>query len=279
MSQRILSLALKLITFTFTNSVVKYRLKNNHILLISLLVLLFLSGNVSAQIETGDKKPGAGGKAEEKVEEPFSEDSLSGVNYYYSGLVMLSHRFYQDESVYGTYGIRYNEIPSIRGGMTLGLNIPMNDFIRLDIGVTYFGGGEKFDFASEVNDSVFQYVRRYLQLGIPIRLRFTTGQRFQAFFITGLTPANIIQIRYDQYFKSAIGTEVDSDEEKIKNGFTGFQLMASAGAGVQYNFKYIGYFCMLEYRQHLMNSYDMNEVPLKHKQFAVGLNFGAYLRF
>ncbi len=242
-----------------------------------ILFIAFSSNLALAQIQTGDKS--AGEDKPEKVPSTFNEDSLKGINYYYSGLVMWTYRAFEDQSVYGSYQKRYDEGPSWRGGMTLGVSFPMAKKVSLDIGVTYFGTGEKYTYEDSLNDSSFSYLRRYLHFGVPLKVRLTFGKKAQFFTYVGITPMNIVQMRYDEVYTDSIGSIFDAEELKIKDGFAGFHLMGSVGVGVQYNFRYLGYFYSVEYRQHFMNSYDKNLVPLKHRQFAFGMNFGAYLRF
>ena len=240
------------------------------------LIFCQIQSGTNEPVEKKDKKK----EKKEKVKTEFNEDSLSGINYYFTGLGMWTYRNFEDQSVYGVYKTRVDEKPTYRGGMNLGVIVPLNDFVSMDIGVTYFGTGEKYGYKDSLGgDSTYNYVRRYLQLGVPLRLRFTTGKKFQGFMYAGLTPLNVMQIRYDANYTTSKGEFIDPDEQKIKNDFSTFNLMVSMGAGVRYNIKYIGFTYSVEYRRNLLNTYEKVSIPLDHHIFAIGMNLGMYLRF
>ena len=95
---------------------------------------------------------------------------------------------------------------------------------------------------------------------------------------TGVTPINILQIRLDADYTTEEGSFIDLPEQKIKNDFSSFNVLWTIGAGVRYNFKYFGISYSAEYRRHLMNTYDTNELNVRHHMFGIGMNLGIYVR-
>lgn len=250
------------------------------VLLIALL-FVFSTGSV-AQITTGDNQPKE--KKEkvakpEKVKTEWNEDSLSGTNFYVNGIGMWSARNFEDLTASGKWGERINEKSTYRGGFDAGIVVPFSDFISMDLGLSYFAGGESYAFQDSLTDSTYSYLRRYLQVGVPIKLRITFGQKIQPYLFAGLTPLNILQIRYDADYTSELGKFTDLDEQKIRNDFNSFNVMATGGVGVRYNFKYVGINYAVQYQRHLMNTYDQNKVNVNHKMYGVAMRLGIYARF
>ena len=253
--------------------------------LLTLIGLLALIHSVSwGQITSGENIPKEEKKRKEKElkekeKKNAEKDSLSGTDYYITGTGMWTYRDFEDQSVYGIYDERNNETSAYAAGVTLGLVLPLSKHFSMDIGVTYFGHGEKYAFQDETTDSTFSYKRRYLQVGVPLKLRYTYGEKLQGFAFAGLTPLNILQIRYDAEYNTPDGVFSDLDEETIKNDFAQFNLMATGGLGIRYNLDLIGFTLSAEYRRHLLNTYDFNSIPLDHRMFGIGINAGIFLRF
>ncbi len=257
-------------------------IKDNLIQKLRPVFLIFLCGIISstamAQITSGDNEPKKKEK-KEKTKYEFNEDSLSGTNYYLTGLTMWSYRTYEDQSVFGVLGEREKEFPAATGGLTIGLILPLSKYLSLDLGISYWGHGEKYAYQDSLSDSTYNYKRRYLQIGVPFRFRATYGEKLQGFMFAGVTLLNILQIRYDADYTNSLGIIGDPDEEIIKNDFAPFNIMAGIGAGINYNMKFIGLTLSAEYRRNLLNSYDTNELPVDHRMFGVAFNYGIYLRF
>jgi hypothetical protein len=247
--------------------------------LLFLFVLSVCCGTLRAQISSGDKDAPKKKEKKEKVKTEWNEDSLTGTNYYITGLTMWSYRQFEDQSVYGTYSEREKETGAATGGLSIGVVLPLANYLSLDIGFSYWGHGEKYAFQDSLSDSAYSYKRRYLQLGIPLRFRATFGDRFQSFLYGGVTPLNIVQMRYDDAWTDMNGGKHDIDEIKIKNDFAPFNIMVAIGAGLNYNLRYIGLTFSAEYRRNMLNSYDTNAIRVDHRMYGIAFNYGIYLRF
>ena len=206
-------------------------------------------------------------------------DSLDGTTFYLTGFGQYSFRRFEDESVYGNHAERYNESASYSGGTNLGVIMPMSKNIALDIGISYFGHSEEYLFEDAVTDSTFHYKRTYMQIGLPVKLRYTLGEDFQFFAFLGIMPLNILNIRYKEDYTRNDGIIVEKEVDLIKDNFTQFNLMASGGFGINYNMDYIGFTLYPEYRHYLLNTYADVSVPLKHKMYSFALHLGVLLRF
>lgn len=246
---------------------------------LSVITFYLISLGSFAQITSGNNEAPEKKEKEEKTKVKLDRDSLSGTNYYVTGMSMWSYRSFEDLTPFKSLSERDNETPGFGHGISAGVVLPLSDHFALDLGASYWGHSENYTFSDSLSDSTYSYKRRYLQLGVPIRIRATYGETLQGFVFAGVTPLNILQIRYDAEYRDSFGERSDLDEVTIKNDFASFNLMAGVGAGINYNLKIIGFTLSLEYRRHLLNSYDTNEIRVDHRMYGVALNYGMYLRF
>ena len=257
--------------------------------LLAVILSCFLIQVVSyAQIVTGEQEPEEKKEKEKekkekqekknKDKEMTSRDSLSGTTYYVTGMANYGYRYFTDNSVYGSYAEWNKQTAALTGGGSFGVIIDLNDHFSVDIGVTAFGHKEEYSYSDPDSDSTYYFSNNYVQVGVPIRLRYTIGNRFQFFGFAGLTPVNLINIRFNERYNRADGAEVLPETELIKNKLAIFNVMAAGGLGVTYNFDWIGITLYPEYRLHLFNSYDQSK-PLDHRMYGLALNAGFTLRF
>jgi hypothetical protein len=207
----------------------------------------------------------------------FERDSLSGTTYYLTGMVQRSYRDFEDQSVYDVHANAIDETAMITGGTTLGIVMPLGGNFGLDAGITYFGHGEAYNYSHPSNDSTFNYTNVYMQVGIPLKLRYTYGEDFQIFGYAGVAPLNILNIRRKFEYADSTGVRVNG-LTLIKDGFTTINFMASAGLGVNYYINHFGFTLSAEYRRHLGNTYSEDTFKRVHKMYGIGLNFGFQLR-
>lgn len=242
---------------------------------------LFLTSSVSAQIVSGNNPNPETEKQEKKKREKreWDRDSLSGTTYYLTGLYNYSYRSFEDRSVFGSYATWEDQTPGHTGGFNFGVLMPLNPSLQLDLGIGYFGHKENYAYDHPTSDSTYQYSNNYMQLAIPLRLRYVVGNKFQFFAFGGMTGINLLNIRFNESYTTNSGLSVISETELIKEKLSIFNVMASAGAGITYNLDWVGFTLFPEFRYHLINSYDPKSKPIDHKMWGVGLNAGLTLRF
>ncbi|MFT5819484.1 MAG: hypothetical protein ACI8ZM_000708 [Crocinitomix sp.] len=261
---------------------IKYSLNQTLIGKFFFAFLMCCGLNGVAQISGGEVKPDKDKK--DKKEKPkydrpaFERDSLSGTTYYLTGMVQRSYRHFEDQSVYDVHAKLNDEIPMITGGTTLGIVMPLGGNFALDAGITYFGHGEAYEYSHPTSDSTFNYRNVYMQIGIPLKLRYTYGEDLQVFGYAGIAPLNILNIRNTFDYSDSLGERVNG-LTLIKDGFTTINFMVSAGLGMNYYVNHVGFTLSAEYRRHLGNTYSGDTFKRVHKMHGVGLNFGVLFRF
>jgi hypothetical protein len=260
---------------------IKYKLNTNFRKILSLTILCLSISSGHAQISGGEIRSDEKQKKEKKslVDEDFNVDSLNGNIFYVSSLIQHSFRSFEDQSVYNQYALLSDETPMIRAGVDVGIIMPLVKKISLSAGLTYFFHGEQYAYDDPTNDSTYQYSRVYSQAGIPLKLRFTHGDNLQVTGYLGLTPLNILNFKYTSQSNSAEGVFVDHGSVVVSEGFTPFNVMASAGIGLNYYINHFGFSLSTEYRRHLMNTYSENTFKRTHFMYGVGLNLGFQWRF
>lgn len=232
------------------------------------------SGNVNPEEKKEDNKKE---KKEKSVNEP---DSLTGTNFYLSGLYQYSYRSFEDNSPTKNYYADWQQQTSAyNGGVSAGIIMELSDFIHLDIGVSYFGHSENYSFEDSLTDSTFTYKNTYMHLALPLRLRVVYGDKFQVYGFAGVAPLNIVKLKYESNYSTESGIEVDRDDEIKTDGFSTFNLMLTAGFGFSYNLNRVGFFLAPEYRRNLLNTYSDKIISMDHKMYSVGINAGLILKF
>ena len=268
----------------FCGMTIKYKASQYSWMKLSLLfiMMLFLIPS-QAQIVTGEEEDKDEEEKKEKKEkaprEKMNRDSLSGTTYYLTGLFNYGHRRFEDKSIAQSY-TQWNDVTAdYSGGFNFGVFLPVGKNLDLDLGFTFFGQKEQYNYSHPTGDSTFHYSNNYMQIGVPVRLRYTYGSKFQVFGYAGLTPINTINIRYRENYTRADGATIEGDPEVIKDAkLSIFNLIGTVGLGITYNFDWIGITLYPEYRQYFFNTYD-SQVPVNHKMYGLGVNAGFTLRF
>jgi len=247
------------------------------------LCFIIAGFNSSAQITNGnvdpEKKDTIVKKIKPEKESSFSEDSLTGTNFYLTGLFQYSDRTFVDGSSNGFYKEWENQTSGFNSGINAGLIMELSKHVHLDIGISYFGHSENYSFKDSLTDSSFTYKNTYMQVGLPVRLRFVYGEKLQFFAFAGIAPLNILNIRYNSNYITEDSIAVVRDQEILKSGFASFNLMLSAGFGLCYNVKYVGFTIYPEFRRNLLNTYSTKTISMNHKMYAFGVNVGMVFRF
>lgn len=243
---------------------------------IALICSVFFASFSFAQISGGKMEEV---KNEKEKETSFNTDSLTGSSVHFTGFIQQSFRDFEDNSVYNKHVLLKDETPLTAGGISLTFVIPLIKNIGLGLGITYFNHGEQYNYTDAASDSTFFYSNSYHQVGIPLSLRYTYGNKLQVFGFAGITPINILKIQYKNTYKTAEGAEFIHPTKTLKNDFTSFNIMASAGVGVTYYLKQFGFTLYPEYRRHLMNTYSEDSFKRKHYMYGFALNAGFSVRF
>jgi hypothetical protein len=261
----------------------KYSLNQRVFFQFFFLVLGFAHFSSMAQISGGEIKPdkekGEKGVKSPRIKQPFMMDSIPATYIYVEALGQYAFRSFEDLSVYSIYKQEVDEKPIYTTGYSLGLVMPLGKGFAIDAGLTFFGNGESYAFAATDSDSTFNYKKVYQQGGIPFKLRYTVGNRFQFYGYAGLTPLNILAIRYTSAYSTADGSSVDLGLVIKKDEFTTFNLMASGGIGLNYLFNSWGIHLSAEYRKHLMNTYSESTFKRNHFMYGIGVNLGVQMKF
>lgn len=243
-------------------------------------VLLLAPFALVAQINDGSVKPDTPirlTRAEKNA--AFAADTLSGTNIYFTGLYQYNYRNFSDDSGFGYYQDWEDQTSSYNGGFSLGLLMDFTEHIQLDIGISYFGNGEHHTWQDSLTDSSYTYQNTYRQVALPIRVRYVYGDKWQWFGFAGIAPLNILSRQYESSYTNPAGTSFDRELEIHKDDFTVFNLMLSAGVGLCYNVRYVGFTVYPEYRKHLMNTYANKTVSVDHKMYGFGINAGLVVHF
>lgn len=268
---------------------IKYSLNSRIFFQFLVLAMAFFQFNAHAQISGGEIKPekekvekekGEKGEKSPREKKPFVKDSIPSTYVYLEGMGQYTFRSFEDLSVYKIYKQEIDEQAIFASGFSLGLIMPLGKGFALDAGLTYFGTGESYTFSANDSDSSFHYKKLYHQAGIPLLLRYTIGNRLQFYGFAGLTPLNILSIRYSSNYATAEGSSVDLGLKTIKDEFTTFNLMASGGLGVNYLFNNNwGIHLSAAYRRHLLNTYSESTFRRDHHIYGIGLNLGVQMKF
>lgn len=257
-----------------------YRALTQKIVAFAICMLAF---NGMSQIIGGENQPDEEKKDEkekkEKVErEPMDRDSLSGTTYYLTGLFNYGHRSFMDNSPFQSFTDWEMQTADYAGGFNFGVFLPLNNWLTLDLGFTYFGHKEQMDNPMDGIDSSYYFSQTYRYIGVPLKLRFNYGKKLEVFGFVGVTPLNLINVRFEEVYRNADGDLIEPDPETIKDKLGIFNVMGNVGFGLTYNFDWVGLTVWPEYRHHLLQTWDAQR-PMSHKQFGLGINAGLTLRF
>lgn len=274
-------LRLKLINFDamLVKYFAKFKLAGRGVFM--LLLFFLFSNGLSAQISDGTVKPDDKKTKRTRAEKDvaFEQDSLTGTNFYLSGIYQYSHRTFEDQSGFDFYEDWEDQTSDYNYGGSMGLLMDLAPHFQLDIGVTYFGHSENHVWADSLTDSTYTYQNTYLQMAVPLRLRYVYGEKWQIFGFAGIAPLNIMKLRYESSYTTADGLPVDRETEIRRDGFATFNLMISTGLGLCYNIRYVGFTIYPEFRRHLFNTYSTKTISVDHKMYSIGVNAGIVLHF
>ena len=206
-----------------------------------------------------------------QAEDTLSSDSYIHISYF------SAFRTFKDESSNKKYSKRLDEKAISTSGIEIGKIIKINQQFNFSIGVTFFGGGESYQYSDNVTDSTFYYKNVYHQIGIPIRLNFEMGNKVKGFVFAGVVPASILHRRYESNYTDEKGKIFENEIETFKNDLAMFQISGSFGGGIKYSFKNTTLYAMGEYRPYFSNTYT--GLFLSHQMRLIGGSFGMIYSF
>ena len=215
-------------------------------------------------------------KKEKKVKAPKC-DTCDYSLFYINFSSQRSFRSFEDNSVYSTYSDWEQQSPDFNFGVNGGLMMDLGANLQLDIGASYFGHGERYKY--EDTDSLYSFRNRYMQLAIPIRLKYVFGEDIQFYAGLGGMPSNILNIRFTESYRLP-GSEdvIEVEPVKLNNDFNSFNFYLLGAAGMNYYLKYVGFHLGFEYRHALTNTYANTTTFIDHRMNAFVLNAGLILK-
>ena len=106
----------------------------------------------------------------QKSSPKFSFDTNTYV--YFNANILNSYRsLAPNESHLNTpLGLRANENPLVCASYVIGVSIPINNFLKVNTGISFAQNGESYNWNSSENDSSFLYSSTYRYIALPISL-------------------------------------------------------------------------------------------------------------
>ncbi len=188
--------------------------------------------------------------------------------FYLQGNYFYTFRDFTDLSAYQSYYRRADEAAILTKGIEVGALLPLSQRFKLSIGASYVSAGEQYSFESLTNDSTFQYINKYQQVAIPLRLYFNVGNQFSWFAFVGAIPSSIIHKRIESNYTDADGKMFENEVVLKTDNISAFQISATAGTGIKYNFDNASIYLNVDYRKYLSNTYT--GLFLEHKMYLIG---------
>jgi predicted porin len=165
-------------------------------------------------------------------------------------------------------GQRANENPLVCASYVIGVSIPINNFLKVNTGLSFAQNGEAYNWNSSENDSSFLYSSTYRYIALPISLGSSYGKKIKFRLSAGLVPGIFSGYKQKQEWTDANGSEYD-EEITIQDDLNFFKLSAQASVGIEYFFGKISIRAAYLYVQQLNNSYKEFEDYI-HRENAQG---------
>ena len=204
----------------------------------------------------------------QKSSPKFSFDTNTYV--YFNANILNSYRsLAPNESHLNTpLGQRANENPLVCASYVIGVSIPINNFLKVNTGLSFAQNGESYNWNSNENDSSFLYSSTYRYIALPISLSSSYGKKIKFRLSAGLVPSIFSGYKQKQEWTDANGSEYD-EEITIQDDLNFFKLSAQASVGIEYFFGKISIRAAYLYVQQLNNSYKEFEDYI-HRENAQG---------
>lgn len=156
-------------------------------------------------------------------------------------------------------------------GYMIGARNPLNDFLKLDIGVGFSVNRETYDFTS--NDSIYRYTNSYRHISIPIKLAYTYGDQFKFYAGIGIVPKAFLGLKNELTTFNQFKEEV-TETEIIRDKLSLFLIDAVADVGMQMKLgPNVGLYVMLQGTRQLTNNYE-KQGPYIRKGYTLGFSCG-----
>lgn len=240
--------------------------------IITLIFLLISSVSLQAQIEVGeDVKKDRDEKNNKKKKDPNKVDGSTYV--YMLGNWSSSFRtLKENDAPFGDpLGTRADEKRLGIWSFGIGITNYFTKHLGFEGGISLLRNGEQYE--TQIADSTYKYTSRYTFIGMPLKLKFSYGDKVRLNVSAGVVPQVFSGFRQEIEWKSNLA---GSGKETIKTkiGFSSFTMSAVFNVGVQFKFGE-RVFLMLEpeYRMQLSSTYDKKS-SYKHSSTSLGGNVG-----
>lgn len=229
-----------------------------------------------AQIELSKESTREEKEKKKKEKAEASADGTTEV-FLQANWSFTTRKLIPNEGFFGdSLGERANETGLGTFSYGIGLRNKINEFLKWEGGISFLQNGEKYSFASELNDSTYSYTSTYRYIGMPIKLYYAYGNSIQLMAGVGVLPQMFLHQRQQIKYTSA---ENESFEEELKSkiGFSSFTMSAVFNLGANFKLGESWSITVLpEYRLQLTSSLSKN-AGFKHYGRAIGLNLGITL--
>lgn len=244
----------------------------------TLLTALILTCSVNyAQIIT-DKKV----ESKSKTVKPVKSDSTwntVGQSWLFLGIgyQLPTSVVKPTNSAFGKpLGMRADEKMENRATYQLGIRSHVNQYLTIEAGFQVDRYAQSYHFDHPTTDSMYNYVRDYTFIGIPIQALFTTGNRLKFYVGIGAQPMITMRNHLVTNWADSLGNKFDNTVNKKETmNFLNLSVMGSLGLSFQIN-DFIGVYFMPTYSLGVTSIYG-KQAP--HQEWLKGLNFKLGLAF
>lgn len=231
----------------------------------------FITLTSFAQIEVGSET-GKTKKSKTKKGKKESEIDGSTFVFIYSNWSSSFRGLKENDAPFGDpLGSRKDEKSLGIWSFGLGITNYFSKHIGFEGGISILRNGEQYK--AELGDSTYQYTNKYMFVGMPLKLKFSIGDKVKFTASAGVIPQVFSAFKQDVEWKSSLS---GSGEETIKTkiGYTSFAMSAVFNIGVQFKFgKRLYLMLEPEYRMQLTSTYD-KKASFKHYANNIGGNIG-----
>ena len=149
---------------------------------------------------------------------------------------------------------RADENPLLCSSYTIGVSTPINNYLKVNTGLSFTQNGESYAWNSAENDSSYMYSTIYRYIALPISLSTSYGKKLKIHLSAGVVPSIFSGYKQTQEWTDADGSKYD-EEITIQDDLNYFKLSAQATIGVEYFFGKLSVRAAYIYMQQLSNSY------------------------
>lgn len=243
--------------------------------------IIFVALSSNAQIELNKETTKETKKTKKKEEISEDSDKQRSTDVFFQGNWSFTNRKLEpNDGLFGdSLGERAKELGVGAWGAGVGLRSVINQWLTWEGGISFFQNGETYDYQDELSDSSYSYTNNYMYIGMPIKLYFTYGDKWQLMAGVGVVPQMFLQYRQTSHYTAMDGTASEEEKLKTKIGYNSFVISAAFNLGVKYQVSdRVGLYFIPEYKHQLTSSYSKIS-SYKHFGRSLGANFGLSIAF